>query len=273
MAMTPKLVVIGYTNIDVNITPNSQTILPGGAAYFVACAASLVTSDVGLVTRVGHDFDPTFLLSRVKKEGVHIIKDKETAKSIQTYHSDDPTDRDVELKQGVAQDLNPHDIPEGWIEGAEIIHVGTMPPQYQSLFLKYVKAHKRPDTLLSSDVELSFVKRNELKPQIIENIHAADLMFVNRTEYELLSDELKSVPEVIMKKDKEGACYFQKGRKIHDIGTRSVVAVDATGAGDVFAGVFLGNRVNGRSIEDSLNAASMIATRSIEKEGIGHLFE
>lgn len=274
MVTYPKLVVIGYTNIDINITPNSQSTLPGGAAYFVACTASRLTSDVGLVTRIGYDFDPAFLLTRVIKEGVHIIPDKETAKSIQTYFSlTDPTDRDVVLKKGVAQDLNPQDIPEGWIENAEIVHVATMPPEYQKLFIEYVKEHKGENTLLSTDTELSFVKNPRMKKQIIKNMQYPDLVFVNRLEYELLKHEMKHIEHVIVKLDKDGAVYFHNGKEECRVTTRNTDAVDSTGAGDVLAGTFLAARVNGDTIETALQKAADTATQSIEKEGIMHLFE
>lgn len=269
----PELVIIGYTNIDINISPNNKTILPGGAAYFVACAASLETKNVGLVTRIGFDFDPKFLLTRVAEEGVKIINDKETAKSIQTYHSDDPTDRDVELKKGVAQDLNPRDIPNDWIENAKIIHVATMPPEYQGIFLKYVKNHKKDDTILSTDTELSFVKNSALKPQIIENLKMADLLFVNRLEYELLKTDVSNIKEIIVKKDKDGAVYILNSKIDSKVKTKTVNAVDSTGAGDVFAGTYLACRINGKSVDDSLEQAANIATKSIVKEGVSHLFE
>lgn len=274
MSPYPKLVIIGYTNIDINITPKSQSTLPGGAAYFVACAASLLTSQVGLVTRVGYDFDPEFLLSRVVKDGVHIIPDKETAKSIQTYFSlNDPTDRDVVLKKGVAQDLNPNDIPEGWIENAEIIHVATMPPEYQKVFIEYVKDQKGEHTLLSTDTELSFVKNPRMRKQIVKNMQYPDMVFVNRLEYELLKEELKHVEHVIVKLDKDGAVYLHQGKEECRVTTKNTEAVDSTGAGDVFAGTFLAARVNGDTIETALQKAADTATHSIEREGIMHLFE
>lgn len=272
MEETPKLIVIGYTNIDINITPSKKTVHPGGAAYFAACAASLYLQPVGLVTRVGNDFDPTFLLTRVMPEGVHIISDKETAKSIQTYHSEtDPTKRDVVLEKGVAQDLNPQDIPSQWLENAEYIHVGTMPPQYQKTFIDFLIS-KNLKASISTDTELSFLKNNDLKTGIIENVKKCDLVFVNRAEYEILKDELQSVKKLVIKYDKDGAVYVEDKQERGKVSTHSVNVVDATGAGDIFAGVFLACRVLGRTIEESLKEAAKTATLSIEKEGIKHLF-
>lgn len=274
MKKYPELVIIGYTNIDINITPENKTILPGGAAYFVACASSLEIKNVGLVTRIGFDFDPEFLLKRVNSDGVKIIKDKETAKSIQTYFSlNDPTDRDVVLKKGVAQDLNPNDIPEGWLENAEIIHVATMPPEYQKLFIEYVKENKGEQTLLSTDTELSFVKNPRMRKQIIKNMQYSDMVFVNRLEYELLKDEMKHIEHVIVKLDKDGAVYLHQGKEECRVTTKNTEAIDSTGAGDVFAGTFLAARVNGDTIETALQKAADKATDSISQEGIMHLFE
>lgn len=273
MATKPKLIVIGYTNIDINITPSSRTVLPGGAAYFASCAASLYTKNIGLVTRVGYDFDPAFLLTRVLPEGVHRIADKQTAKSTQTYHSEtDPTKRDVLLEKGVAQDLCPSDIPEVWLKSATHIHVGTMPPEYQKKFIDYLKTQNLP-ACISSDTELSFIRDPALKPGIIENLNKCDLVFVNRAEYELLKNDLQNVRRMIIKYDKDGAVYFEDGTEKGRIGTSKVYVVDATGAGDVFAGVFLACQSEGKSIPESLKAAAKTATKSIEQKGILHLFK
>ena len=272
MEKTPQLIVIGYTNIDINITPSKKTILPGGAAYFAACAASLYLKPVGLVTRVGNDFDPAFLLMRVLPEGVHVIADKQTAKSIQTYHSEtDPTKRDVVLEKGVAQDLCPEDIPAKWLENAEYIHVGTMPPQYQQTFIDFLTS-KKLKACISTDTELSFLKNPDLKPGIIDNLKKCDLVFVNRAEYDILKDELKSVKKLVIKYDKDGAVYVENHKEQGRVATQQVNVIDATGAGDIFAGVFLACQVQGKSINESVQEAAKTATTSIEKEGISHLF-
>lgn len=269
----PKLLVIGFTNIDVNITPSKQTVLPGGAAFFVAVAASRYIPDVGLVTRVGNDFDSEFLLSRVIKTGVKFISDKPTTTSIQTYYSDtDLTQRDIELKDGAASDLNPQDIPSGWIENAEIIHIATMPPSQQSSFLKEVIKRKKPQTLISIDTDQFFFNQKELIPIIETNFKKADLIFANRVEYTLLQTLIEKHPFAVIKQDKGGAFVLKAGQKLSAAIAPKVSAIDVTGAGDIFAGTFLAQQVLHKNLSDNLDIAVKQASASVTAEGIQHLF-
>lgn len=269
---TPQLVFIGYTNIDINITPKEKTILPGGGAYFAAVAASLFHRPIGLITRIGKDYDPTFLFSRVLREGVCVDNHKATTRSIQTYHSEtDPTDRDIRLEWGVSLDLNPDDIPSGWIENARFIHIATMPPFQQLLFIDHVR-RRATQSVVSIDTDSFFFKEPELEKQIIENFSRADLIFANRLEYKKLRNTIHQVKETVVKRDKEGAFYLRKGKILHSVSAEEVQPVDVTGAGDIFAGVFLAQRFRNKSIHTCLKTATDIASKSITEPGVKHLF-
>jgi len=270
----PKLVVIGFTNIDVNVTPSKETIAPGGAGFFVAIAASLFLPNVGLVTRVGNDFDPSFLLSRVSPDGVKLIRDKVTARSTQTYASDsDLTQRNIKLEDGVAADLNSADIPEGWIEHAEFIHIATMPPAQQAAFQKYVMQYKLPQAIVSIDTDQYFFNQPELIPIIEDNFACADLIFTNRFEYQTLERVVKAHAFAVVKQDEGGAYILKKGKKVLSGPAPRVTAIDVTGAGDVFAGTFLAKQALGDNLEASLKQAITGASHSVTAEGVMHLFE
>lgn len=272
MGQKPKFIAIGYTNIDINITSKGETILPGGAAYFVALAASRIVKKVGLVTRVGYDFDPSFLFTRVLKEGIHIIPDKETARSIQTYHSEtDLTDRDIKLEWGVAPDVCFGDIPKSWTCSIKAIHIGTMPPKQQQKILKSLKK-ALPHVQVSIDTDQSFLNSEENTGVIIDNFNKSDIVFVNRVEFKKLKQHLIKHPFVIGKKDKDGAFIMKHGRKIMEIESPIVRVVDVTGAGDIFAGTFLGSQSNGESLQVCLENAIATASESVTKQGMMHLF-
>jgi sugar/nucleoside kinase (ribokinase family) len=273
MDKQPELIVIGYTNIDVNITPSTRTILPGGAAYFVSIAASLATQPVGLVTRIGLDFDTSFLMTRVLRDGIHIITDKKTARSTQTYHSDsDLTQRDISLEWGVAPDICTDDIPATWLSSAKHIHIGTMPPKQQQPFLLYIRKHA-PQTTISIDTDIFLLSDSENKKIVEHNFEQADIIFVNRKEYAALIDTVNNHPYAIVKEDKDGAKIIKRGNTVVSISNPSVNPVDVTGAGDILAGIFLGNRTNGVDEKASLQSAVNMATQSITKEGVMHLFD
>lgn len=269
----PQLVIIGYTNIDVNVTPSKTTTSPGGAAYFVSVAASKLTSPVGLVTRIGKDFESTFLLSRVLPDGVHRIPDKLTARSTQIYHSDqDLTDRDIQLEWGVAPDICPADIPEAWLKSAKHFHVGTMPPLQQQQFIHFLKQNS-PQASLSVDTDIFLLGDKQNLATVKANFSQADLVFVNRREYQALRQTVNLVPQAVVKLDSQGAHYLEKGEVIMKAETTPVAPIDVTGAGDIFAGVFLAQRINGLPIAQALRSATDEATLSVTQVGIDHLFE
>lgn len=273
MDRQPKLIFIGYTNIDINISPKGKTTLPGGAAYFAAIAASRVLQPIGLVTRIGNDFDPTFLLTRVLPEGIHVIPDKTTARSVQTYHSDsDLTNRDISLDWGVAPGLNPSDIPPAWLASAQIIHIATMPPLQQKTFLKYLKQHA-PQAKISIDTDIFLLNNPASKKKVILNFQMADVVFANRREYESLKEIIDQKPEAIVKLDQDGARLLRHGKESIKVAAKKVEIVDPTGAGDILAGTFLACRLLGKSDKQSLSRATQTATDSATQSGVMHLFE
>ncbi len=273
MVLFPQLVVIGYTNIDINITPLSKTVLPGGGAYFAAIAASRIIKPVGLVTRIGKDYEAEFLLSRVIPDGVKIIPEKLTARSTQIYHSEkDLTDRDIQLEWGVAPDINPQDFPREWLEKAEIVHISTMPPAQQTEFIRFLRKHA-PQTKISLDTDHFFFEDKNLFEQIKENFSKVDIAFANRHEYLALKETIDQLPEAIVKFDKDGADYLQHGKKIFHIPTQAVEVKDATGAGDMLAGTYLALIIKSESKEKALKLAVEVATESVKEVGVKHIFK
>jgi len=269
----PKLLIIGHTNIDENIVTNHPpVVLPGGAGYFVAVAASRIIKPIGFVTRIGNDFDATFLKSRVLPEGIHTIADKNTSRSIQTYHSEtDRANRNMQLLPGVSYDLCPKDIPKKWLTHTKHIHIATMPPAQQKSFIVFLKKYA-PHITLSMDTYESLLT-NQSNITMIEKLTSmVDIVFVNRFEYTILQSVLSSHPCVIHKTDKNGAEYLSRGTCIATAKAPIVNAIDSTGAGDIFAGTFLACRLSGQSIEKSLEEAVHVASTSILQEGIAHLF-
>lgn len=268
----PKLVVVGFTNIDINITPSSKTILPGGGSYFASIAASRVTEPVGLVTRIGKDYDPTFLYSRVLKDGINLIHNKPTPRSTQIYHSEtDLTDRDMELEWGVGPDINPEDFPKEWLANIEFVHISTMPPKQQAAFITFLRA-KAPQAKISIDTDHFYFEDKELLAQIKENFSRADLAFANRHEYTALKEIIDQLPEAIVKFDKDGAQFMKKGKKDFEVTTQEAEVLDATGAGDVLAGTYVGLIMSGKSEHEALEEAVKVATESVKKVGVEHLF-
>lgn len=272
MDQYPQLIFIGYTNIDTNITPTKKTVFPGGAAYFAAIAASRIIQPIGLVTRVGEDFDLSFLKTRVLAQGIRIVSRGKTAISTQMYHSEtDLTDRDISVSLGVAPGLTPKDIPTHWLSRAQRIHIATMPPVQQRHFIEFLK-EKTPQAKLSIDTDIFLLKEKKTKKLVEENFTLVNTVFANRREYQELKFTIDRLNEAIIKLDKEGALYLKKGHTVFRCPAPVVQAIDTTGAGDIFAGTFLAAQALGTSIKESLKKATETASASVTEVSINHLF-
>lgn len=271
--MSPELGIIGYTNIDVNRNPGGETVLPGGAAYFAALAASRIMPNVGLITRIGYDFDATFLRTRVLPEGIYLDNIKPTGRSTQVYNSeDDPTNRDVFFEPGASADLSGEDIPPQWLAGLKMVHVATMKPVQQAEVVAFLR-RRAPHIQISMDTDHSLLQQEASRNKIIETLSLVDLMFVNRKEYELLKQAVDRLAHAVVKLDKDGAMYLSRGVPIMQMKTDPATVVDATGAGDILAGTFLAGKQTGLPDAQALRMAIDVASLSVQQTGVAHLFE
>ncbi len=273
MKSNPRLIVIGFTNIDLTVMPGAEpTISHGGAGYFAALAASLLHTPVGFVTRIGNDFDASFLSSHVLPEGIVRSPGKPTSRSIQTYLSaEDLSRRDIRLESGASDDLIPEDIPSAWLPTAAIVHIGTMPPTQQGRILHHLRTHA-PNARISIDTDQFLLKDDVSIQQISALFREADIVFANRIEYGILKAELDMHPFCVSKLDREGARILKRGRIVAHADVSPVQPVDATGAGDIFAGTFLAGLMEGNPPEQCLQDAAAQATRSVTAVGLMHLF-
>lgn len=269
----PEIGCVGYTTIDTNITHDGTVSAPGGGAYFAALSMSRQARPVGLVTRVGSDYNSSFFMERVCGEGIRYVSDGKTAEIILKYPStNDPTDREISVDLGVAKDLTGLDIPIEWLSTLRLIHVSTMFPNQQHAILEFIRQNTN-NVILSMDTDSYLLVDDANREVVRRNYELCDIGFVNRLEYELLAETIDSLDESLVKLDAEGAVYMQQGKIIARSGARKVIPVDVTGAGDVFAGAFLSLRYLRGSVQESLDYATHLATESITQKGIKHILE
>ena len=125
---------------------------------------------------------------------------------------------------------------------------------------------------ISADTFETFVRDfPEETQQVLGRIN---MLFINEDEYENLvyGGAINNQIPTILKKGKKGAVYFDPDTII-EVPALSVNAVDTTGAGDVLAGAFLALRSQNIPIDESLKTAVHLASRSVTKFGVDHLYE
>lgn len=271
MPHNPKIVFIGYANTTVNTTPAGSSQYMGGAATYAAIAASKFVQPIGLITRVGHDFDDSFLPEGVLRGGIKVVPDKESAVlSVNFPTTDLSLQPSVKLDLNAAQDLSPLDIPTDWYKNATIIHIATMHPKLQKLFIDFLLTHA-PGIILTADTGYSFLQEEKDREIAIENFQNCKIVFLNKAEYALLENDVIALQDVILKKDRSGAEYLKGGSILVTQRAPEVVVKDVMGAGDILAGAFLANILKGQTTEQSLKLAVNLASQSVTEIGVKHL--
>lgn len=283
-----SLLIIGSVAFDAIETPFGHTgKIVGGSASYIALASSLFHNKVGLVSVVGEDFDFPFL-ERLKNRGidtrgVQVKNDRKTFFWSGKYHLDMNTRDTLITELNVLGDFDPI-IPEGW-ESPDYVMLGNLSPQVQITTLN--RLAKRPKLVVMDTMNFWMeTAMYDLK----EILKMVDVLAINDEEARQLSGEISLVKAakfiktlgprfVIIKKGEHGALLFGPMDQVYFCPALPLEEVfDPTGAGDTFAGGFLGYLVSKGSVEFSdmkraLMFGSCAASFCIEKFGTLRLEE
>jgi sugar/nucleoside kinase (ribokinase family) len=262
------LVTVGHVGYDNPHTMHGKRKIAGGAAYFAAKGASRFSKRLGVVTRVGRDFDLQFLKGLgISLDGVKVIK---TGRSFQWHSRYDPKFNVVRSRGelNVGARISPKDIPAGFLT-AKHIHIATMPPRLQIRLIEHLRA-QGCRAKISIDTISDFIKQSP--KEVIRAVLNADIVFLNEREFSMLT-KFASMEEkmVVRKRGEQGAEIHHKGKRIRAKAPKVKVVVDTTGAGDVLAGVFLTLLARGRKPKEALKEAVKVASESIREFGVEHL--
>jgi sugar/nucleoside kinase (ribokinase family) len=283
-----SLLIIGSVAFDAIETPFGQTgKIVGGSASYISLASSLLSERVGLVAVVGEDFDFEFL-NRLKERGVDTsgVQVKQGEKSFfwsGKYHLDMNSRDTLVTELNVLGDFDPI-IPEAW-DSPDFVMLGNLSPGVQIATLQRLK--KRPKLVVMDT--MNFWMQVAL-PELTEVLTMVDLIMVNDEEARQLTGELSLLKAarkiqsmgpkyVIIKKGEHGAFLFGPEGQIYFCPALPLESVfDPTGAGDSFAGGFLGylgskNSTSFSDMKQALVYGSSAASFCIEKFGTQRLEE
>ena len=241
-----SLLVVGSVALDTVETPfGTATDALGGSATFFAAAASLF-SEVQLVGVVGSDFplrELDFLAGRgVDLRGLEQVAG-ESFRWSGVYSYDLNSRETRETRLGVFADFQPR-IPAPFRD-AEWVFLGNIDPVLQLEVLEQVRAPR----LVACDTMNYWI--NGKREDLLRLLARVDLLLVNDTEARELSGDhnlfraarwiQKHGPDmVIVKKGEHGAILFANDTIFFTPGYPLEEVFDPTGAGDAFAGGFMG---------------------------------
>jgi len=263
-----SLVVVGSIAFDSIETPRGRIERGlGGSAVYASIAASYKTS-VRMVGIVGEDFgDEHRAVLEARKidfEGVETVKGGRTFFWKGKYGLD-PNEREtLATELNVFKDFKPL-LPEGWDE-TEYLFLANIDPDLQLDILKQCGN----DPFTGCDTMNFWIER---KPEQLRRVlERVDLLFINDSETRQLTGQsnlyrgareiLSMGPEIVVVKKGEHGAFYMTDELIYIAPAFPLEDVlDPTGAGDVFAGGFLGSLASdGEVKEDNLRKALIYGT-------------
>ena len=258
----------------------------GGSATYVAYAASNFVNDVKQISIIGYDF-PTEELEElksrgVKVDGVEMITDKKSFFWSGKYHTDMNTRDTLVTDLNVLADFNPI-VPESY-QGAEFLMLGNLMPKLQMSVINQLKV--RPKLIVMDTMNFWMdIALDDLK----EVLTKVDVLLVNDGEARQLSNEVSLVKAakkimtmgpkfLIIKKGEHGALLFHENHVFYAPALPLEEVFDPTGAGDTFAGGFIGHLAKTKDIsfenmKTAIIVGSAMASYCVEKFGPERLKE
>lgn len=271
-----EILVIGSVALDTITTPagSSKEILGGSATYF-SISASFFTR-VNLVATVGKDFSLKHK-TLIKSFGVDMAgletKEGKTFRWEGSYVDDLNCAKTIDTQLNVFADFKPK-IPEVY-KDSKFLFLANIDPDLQLFILKNLKSQK----IIGCDSMNYWIKTKPLAlKKLMKNV---SFMFLNDAEARLFSGESNIVKAgkfllslgpkfAIIKRGEHGAILFTKDKALFLTPAFLLETVcDPTGAGDTFAGGFMGylaktGKINANSVRKALMYGSVMASFTVE---------
>ena len=280
-----SLLVVGTVAFDAIETPFGKTDkIVGGAASYIALAASYFHKEISLVSVVGDDF-PNDFLDTLKKQGTDItgLQIKQGEKSFfwsGRYHNDMNSRDTLETQLNVLENFDPI-VPENSKE-VDFLMLGNLMPVVQQKVLNQLT--KRPKLIVLDTMNFWMdIAMDELMITLKE----IDVLTINDSEARQLSGEYSLVkaaqkiltmgPKVlVIKKGEHGALLFNKEEVFFAPALPLEDVFDPTGAGDSFAGGFIGylaktGDISFENMKRAIIFGSAMASFTVEKFGTERL--
>lgn len=280
-----SLVVMGTVAFDAIETPFGKTDkIVGGAGTFAALSASFLYDQVKLVGVIGEDFGDDNLNIITSKgvdvEGIQIIDGGKSFFWAGKYHNDMNSRDTITTELNVLENFDPI-IPESY-QDCEFLLLGNATPQVQMTTLNRLKNKPKLVVLDTMNFWMD-IAMDDLKA-VLKHV---DVLTINDGEARQLSGEYSLVKAaavilemgpkyLIIKKGEHGALLFGEGQIFSAPALPLAEVFDPTGAGDAFAGGFIGylakvKTINFTNMKNAVVYGSALASFCVEKFGTERL--
>lgn len=280
-----SLLTVGSVAFDAIETPFGKTDkIIGGAGTYIALAASFFNKEQNIVSVVGEDF-PQEMLDKLASIGVNLdgLQIKQGEKTFfwsGKYHNDMNSRDTLVTELNVLEHFDPI-IPSSY-QGVDYLMLGNLSPQVQKQVIE--RLEKRPK-LIALDT-MNFWMDIAMEP-LKEVLAMIDVLIINDEEARQLSGEYSLVKAaeviramgpkyLIIKKGEHGALLFHEAKMFYAPALPLEVVFDPTGAGDTFAGGFMGyiastDDTSFDNMKRAIVHGSALASYCVEEFGTGKL--
>ena len=265
-----SLITLGTMAFDAIETPFGKVDkIIGGSATYVAYAASNFIKPVQQISIVGNDFpqeEMDALTARgIELDGVEIVPDQKSFFWSGKYHTDMNSRDTLVTDLNVLADFKPV-VPDSY-QGAEFLMLGNLMPSLQMSVINQLKT--RPKLIVLDTMNFWMdIALDDLKA-VLKKV---DVLMVNDGEARQLSGEYSLVKAankilnmgpkfLIIKKGEHGALLFNENHVFFAPALPLEDVFDPTGAGDTFAGGFIGYLAKTKDISfDNMKTAIIVGS-------------
>lgn len=272
------LLVVGSIALDSVETPFDKVEdALGGSATYISLAASYFSSPVELVGVVGSDFPKNYIEMleehNVDLEGMQIIEGEKTFRWGGKYHYDLNVRDTLFTELNAFQNFNPV-LPDRY-KKARYVCLGNIDPILQMKVLDQVE---NPQLVVCDTMNLWI---NTMKQDLLKLLKSVNVFILNDSEARMLTEEPNLIkaaklirqmgPEIlIIKKGEHGALLFTQDTIFSAPAYPMEIIFDPTGAGDSFAGGFIGylhqtRELSPENIKRAVIYGSTMASFCVEK--------
>ena len=268
---------LAFDDIETPFGRSDNTL--GGSSTYIALSASYFTDKIQMVGVVGSDFEKQhfdLLHSRgIDTKGVQKIEEGKTFRWAGRYHYDMNTRDTLDTQLNVFADFDPV-VPEPY-RHAEFVCLGNIDPELQ---LKVLGQISKPKLVILDTMNFWIESKPDELKKTLQNV---DIFILNDSEARLLSGDPNLVKSariiremgpktLIIKKGEHGALLFTDNGIFVAPAFPLESIYDPTGAGDTFAGGFIGHLSRCEKITDvemrrAVLYGSAMASFCVEKFG------
>ncbi|HMB62881.1 MAG TPA: PfkB family carbohydrate kinase [Eudoraea sp.] len=280
-----KLIIVGTVAFDAIETPFGKTDkILGGAATFIALAAAQLKVDTAIVSVVGGDFPQAYLDLFTDKNidisGIEIVKEGKTFFWSGKYHNDLNSRDTLVTELNVLAEFNPV-VPHRF-KDADVVMLGNLHPDIQMSVINQMKV--KPKLIVLDTMNFWMDHTLEALTEVIKHV---DVLTINDEEARQLTKEYSLVraatqihtlgPKyVVIKKGEHGALLFHDDNVFFAPALPLEDVFDPTGAGDTFAGGFVGylaetENISFNNLKNAVIQGSNLASFCVERFGTERL--